>query len=87
MTTRKELVAALQFRYQLVAGFDQTRRSAVGRALGMGRNGCGEARDAMMCVVAGRFRYGADERDHGAMRRRWNKGLEREISCGSSGAG
>jgi hypothetical protein len=53
----------------------------------MGRNGCGEVRDAMMCVVAGRFRYGADERDHGAMRRRWNKGLEREISCGSSGAG
>jgi hypothetical protein len=40
---------------QLVAGFDQTPRSAVGRALGMGRNGCGEVRDAMMCVVGGKI--------------------------------
>ena len=54
---------------QLVAGFDRARRRAVGRPLGMGGNDGGKARDAMMCAVVRKFRYGRVERDRGAQRR------------------
>jgi pimeloyl-ACP methyl ester carboxylesterase len=55
---------------QLVAGFDRARRRAVGRHLGMGGNDGGKARDAMMCAVVRKFRYGRVERDRGAQRQR-----------------
>ena len=66
---RGHLIPGNRCHKQLVAGFDQTRNRAVGGARGMGRNGCGEACDAMMCAGARRFRHSVDEGDHGAIRR------------------
>jgi hypothetical protein len=69
---------------QLVARFEQARRSAVGQAHGMGRNRGGQACDATMCVVVRRYRHGAGERDHGAMAGDETKVSKRVISFGSS---
>jgi hypothetical protein len=69
---------------QLVARFEQARRSAVGQAHGMGSNRGGQACDATIWVVVRRYRHGTDERDHGAMAGDETKLSKRVISFGSS---
>jgi hypothetical protein len=73
-----------QYDVQLVARFEQARRSAIGQTHGMGRNHGGQARDATMCVVVRKYRHGAGERDHGAMAGDETKISKRVVSFGSS---